>query len=232
MQALDVTESAAFDRLETGCLWRLCGQINEADEEKCNELLRKLEHSDALEKNKAPFIRNIHDRIQKIWADEDFRKFAELYKNTPPTDQNLIHHNQTSVAETGRTANTELFLDAFAALNEENIQTAAKYAIAKKKSSFSAAINVFKKNMYDTLTCQGMLLHPAMAAVIQQLSWTDHPNGNSGAPAQMQQPRQAPQQPNPGNAPAFKFCTSCGARLPYQANFCTKCGAKQRSMGK
>lgn len=225
MEILGVTDSPTLDRLETDCLGRLCGDIDSAGEEVCCRNLKEIGSYDALEKNKAPFIRHIQDRINYIWYAEDFTKFAQLYMNTPPWDLNIIRQNQAIVAETGRTADKQNFILAFAALNEENVLIAAKYAVAKEKGGFSRAMNVMKENIYNTLTCGGRILHPAIAQAVEQLK----ENRGKGRSARAPQPA-APVSSRPAASvqpQGRRFCTKCGAPLHPGAKFCTRCGAKQ-----
>ena len=70
MQEYGIPVSATLDRLENDCLARLCGGYETAGREACLAMVRAVERYDALEKNKAPYLEKLRQRISAIWEEE------------------------------------------------------------------------------------------------------------------------------------------------------------------
>lgn len=70
MAEYHIKESATLDRLENDCLERLCSGVESADKAACLALQERLRQYDALEKNKAPYLEQVGQRLTDIWKEE------------------------------------------------------------------------------------------------------------------------------------------------------------------
>lgn len=83
MQEWGVKESRTLDRLETDCLNRLCSGFDAADESACKSLLAAVKAYAADEKNKAPFVAKLDQRIDKL----EIASLEELCKDYEHADE-------------------------------------------------------------------------------------------------------------------------------------------------
>lgn len=70
MAEYHIEESATLDRLEKDCLERLCSGFETADKAACLSIQERLKQYDALEKNKAPYLEQVKQRLSDIWNEE------------------------------------------------------------------------------------------------------------------------------------------------------------------
>ena len=127
MAALGVEDSSTLNSLETDCIKRLCPDYHTANETTCNEMLEKIQAYDALEKNKAPFLNGIQQRIEAIWAAEDGEIFDNLYLKTNIQKADEVNSAIEFVKSKGRTASSQKYLTALNHCNSKNIQKAVRF---------------------------------------------------------------------------------------------------------
>jgi len=140
MNALDLQTSATYDRLEQDCIARICGKLEDADEETCNTMRDKIMLYDALEKNKKIYLDKIQKQIETIWTKEDGEIFDNVYHNTNIYNQNEIDKAIEFIRGRGRTSNAERYIAALQACNEKNIKNARKFQ--KKSTETSRTIGI------------------------------------------------------------------------------------------
>ena len=127
MNILGVSESAILDKLEFDCMERICKNYQEANEETCNDIIKKINEFEALEKNKLPFLKKIQGRIENIWAKEDGEIFDNIYQKTNIFNAESIKESIEYIKQKGRTSSSEKYITALTSCNLENIQKAKKY---------------------------------------------------------------------------------------------------------
>lgn len=210
--------------IDNGYMEGLLIGLDTLNEEECNCIKREIEHYDAAEETKAPFVTRVEKRIYTIWDEEDFERFTAIYTQTQVSDSEQVGKNCALIRETGRTETKELFIKALYLLNENEVTAAAKYANAKDGGVFASIINMGKKEAYETLTLNGRVMHPAILSAMEAAK-TKKGNGIlSSLGFGKNKNKHAPVQPaTPGGA---KFCSACGAKVDGGSKFCTNCGNK------
>ncbi len=127
MNELSVSDSSTFNQLEKDCLKRLCGDIQLADEAKCNLLKQQVTAYSALEKNKQQFFDAIQSRIESIWSKEDGEIFDNIYMETNIYDSNQIQESIEFIQQNGRTVSSQKYIKALEACIPKNIKKAKQY---------------------------------------------------------------------------------------------------------
>lgn len=223
MHHLSVTESCVLNKLEQLCISQFCPPCDHEDEQTCRSIIEKILAYDTQEENKKPFLEKLLRRIDEIWTAEDFVVFEKLFSETNPHDAQMIEKNKEIVNTTGRTDGKVLFLDAFSALNADNIQVAAKYSIAKEKGTFASLMNMGKESIYKKITCGGIVIHPALTNAINSIKQEkENAKGKSIFSGFGKK-----QKHNAQTLQTFKFCTQCGSKLDVSVKFCSNCGVAQ-----
>lgn len=133
MNNLETEQSRILDMVETDCLERICGNYQNANEEECNEIIKKINDFEALEKNKTSFLDKIKIKIENIWSKEDGLIFDEVYLNTDIHNQEEIKKAIEFVKEKGRTADSQKYIYALSNCTEDNIIKARKYLLPSTK---------------------------------------------------------------------------------------------------
>lgn len=127
MKTLSISESAIFDQLEKDCIARLCGNIDLADEDQCNQLMQKIKEYNALPKNKQKFLDKIQARLDLIWSEEDAQIFDRIYMDTDIYDNNQVQDAIQYIIQKGRTSNSQKYITALEACTPENIRRAKQF---------------------------------------------------------------------------------------------------------
>lgn len=146
----------------------ICG-VENFDEAKCTGIKDIITSYDTTEDIKSTFLSQVDKRLYQIWDKEDFERFSELFKQTQPDDYNKILENTKIIKTEGRTKVKDLFVDAINSLIAPYIESAAKYAVAKEGGTFSSLLNIGKKGIYETLTLNGRVMHPAMEVAMEKV---------------------------------------------------------------
>ena len=208
-------------------LQSLVVNIDSCSEEECNQIKEKINEYDASKTLKDEFLSRVEMRLYVIWDAEDFERFTDIYVNTNVGNESQIAENTKVINETGRTGCKNKFMKALASLNSENIEIAAKYAMAKD-GFFSSLVNMGKKEIYVVLTLEGKVIHPAITEKIDEIK-NDKPKGlfgglkkslfgGFGSSKKAEEPAQV--------TAKAKFCSECGEKLAEGARFCPGCGKK------
>ena len=93
MEEYHIEESATLDLLERDCLERLCIGFESADKATCLAIQERLHQYDALEKNKAPYLEQISQRLTDIWNEE----LAALCRGYEQADEPTCNGMKTAV---------------------------------------------------------------------------------------------------------------------------------------
>lgn len=209
-------------------LENLVSNIESCQEDECNKITTQINDYDASQSLKDSFLSRVEMRIHLIWDAEDFERFTDIYINTQAGNDKQIADNHKLISDTGRTGCKAQFLKALSALNDSNIEVAAKYAMAKEGGFFSSMINMGKKDTYETLTLEGKVIHPAITEKIDELK-NEKPKGlfggikkslfgGFGSSKKAEEPVQVSSKP--------KFCPECGEKLTDNVKFCPNCGKR------
>ena len=206
----------------------LVSDINICVEEECNKIKEQINAYDTENKElKAKVLSRVDMRIHLIWDAEDFKKFTGIYKDTQPSNAEQVAESYKIVSKTGRTGCKDAFLKALSSLNPENVEIAAKYAMAKD-GFFSSIVNMGKKDIYLVLTLEEKVIHPAITEKIDELK-NEKPKGlfggikkslfgGFGSSKKAEEPAKV--------TVKAKFCSECGEKLAEGARFCPSCGKK------
>lgn len=127
MKTLSISESSIFDQLEKDCIARLCGNIDLADEDQCNQLMKKIKEYNALPKNKQKFLDRIQARLDLIWSEEDAQIFDRIYMDTDIYDNNQVQDAIQYIKQKGRTSNSQKYITALEACTPQNIRRAKQF---------------------------------------------------------------------------------------------------------
>ena len=209
-------------------LENLVANIDSCQEDECNKIKTQINDYDASQSLKDSFLSRVEMRIHLIWDAEDFERFTDIYINTQAGNDKQIADNHKLISDTGRTGCKAQFLKALSALNDSNVEVAAKYAMAKEGGFFSSMINMGKKDTYETLTLEGKVIHPAITEKIDELK-NEKPKGlfggikkslfgGFGSSKKAEEPVQVSSKP--------KFCPECGEKLTDNVKFCPNCGKR------
>lgn len=198
--------------------------IESKSEEECNQLKETISQYDTNDDNKTPYLKKIEECIYKIWDAEDFERFSEIFINTSVTDKQQQVENGKIITETGRTETKNLFFGAICFLNENDIEAAAKYAVAKEGGILSSLINIGKKSTYETLTLNGRVIHPAVTSAMNAIKEKKNEGFLSGLG--FKKPKLSIPSFSKSTPSGKKFCTACGAEMNPEAKFCQNCGNK------
>lgn len=209
-------------------LENLVSNIESCQEDECNKIKTQINDYDASQSLKDSFLSRVEMRIHLIWDAEDFERFTDIYINTQAGNDKQIADNHKLINDTGRTGCKAQFLKALSALNDSNVEVAAKYAMAKEGGFFSSMINMGKKDTYETLTLEGKVIHPAITEKIDELK-NEKPKGlfggikkslfgGFGSSKKAEEPVQVSSKP--------KFCPECGEKLTDNVKFCPNCGKR------
>lgn len=215
-----------MDYIDNEHLKQLIENIDTYSENECNQIKDEISRYDASQEIKKPFLSQIDNRIYDIWDVEDFERFKEIYINTQLGNFEQITKNRDLINETGRTKTKELFLNALQLFTENEIQEAAKYAVAKEGNLFSQLINMGKKASYNILTLNEKIMHPALAGAIDTVK--DQKSGGILSSLRFKKNKTISNvsQTSGTTANGHKFCSACGTKLDVNAKFCTNCGNK------
>ncbi len=200
----------------------LFANIDACDEKECNKIKETIIAYDTTEDIKAPFLSQVDEYIYKIWDKEDYEIFSKLYMELSVSDVKEIEETKNTVLNIGRTQTKELFIKALLSFTKSEIETAAKYAVAKESGLFSSIINMGKKEVYETLTLNGRLMHPA---ILEEMEVVKAQKGNSlfsGLGLKKKPFSQATK----ADSNSHKFCSSCGMKIENISKFCSNCGEK------
>lgn len=201
-------------------LERLLAGLDDTDEVQCNCLKEQVLRYDAAEEVKASFVVCIEKRIYSIWDAEDFERFTELYFQTPVSNSEQIEKNVVLIRESGRTEIKERFIKALYLLHENEILAAAKYAVAKESGLLASLVNMGKKEIYEILTLNGRVMHPAILRAMEEAK----AKKSNGILTSLGFGKNKAKQPT--QTTSAKFCTTCGSPVDNRSKFCSRCGNK------
>ena len=198
----------------------LLAEIKTFSEKECNNIKNIIKSYDSTDDIKAPFLSQLDKRIYEIWDTEDFEKFADVFKQIQVGEVTKIQETSKMFLETGRTETKELFSKAvYLLVLKEEVEAAAKYAVAKDGGLFSSIINIGKKGTYETLTLNGRVMHPAILSAIEEVKAKKSNSVFSGFGFK----KNKNQEVETNNT---KFCSECGAKINVDSKFCSNCGSK------
>lgn len=195
--------------------------VNELSEEECETAKQQIQAHCAPNEMKKEYIGCVENRICAIWDAEDFERFSELYKQTPIGDSAAAGQTRALIEREGRTETKDMFVAALCLLNETEIASAAKYAIAKESGIFASLLNMGKKESYQILTLDGRVMHPAIE-VAMQVQKEAKGTGLLGGLGKLKKSfgfGKATSGPS-------KACPNCGKAVAQDVNFCPICGSK------
>jgi hypothetical protein len=127
MKTLGMSESNTLDTLENDCLERVCHNYQNADEEMCNRIIKRIKEFEALEKNKKPFLQKVQAQIESIWSKEDGEIFDNVYMGTNIYNPVEINQAIEFIKTKGRTSSSEKYISALSNCTAENIKKAKKF---------------------------------------------------------------------------------------------------------
>ncbi len=139
MEEFQIEENSTLDELECDCLNRLCGDIERMDEEQCEQAKEKIANYDAREKNKEQVLKEIKQRIEKIWSAEDERTFEKLYLEMDVNSAEDKKRVAGIIKNSDRTNSGEAYLKAIEACTPENMKRAKEYQDGKLPALLSSA---------------------------------------------------------------------------------------------
>lgn len=122
MLELGITESVVIDQIESDCLARICHNLAQASEEKCNVMLQTVKAYDALPKNKQSYIDQINARIEAIWAKEDGDIFDNYLLQLDILNPQAVKEGIAFVKTRGRTDDKKKYLNALESFNYKKIK--------------------------------------------------------------------------------------------------------------
>ena len=199
---------------------KLLSGIKTYSEEECNNIRNEIKSYDTTDDIKSPFLSQLDKRIYEIWDAEDFEKFAEIFKQIQVGEVTEIQETSKMFLKIGRTETKELFSKAvYLLVLKENVEAAAKYAVAKEGGLLSSIINIGKKSTYETLTFNGRIMHPALLNAIEEVKVKK----NNGIFSGFVFKKNKNQKVESNNT---KFCPNCGVKTSIDAKFCSNCGSK------
>lgn len=213
-----------IEQLDREHLEHLLRDIASCDESVCEQLKNQVEQYDVSSEVKAPFLSQIEERIYTIWDAEDYAKFMKIYTETSVSDSEQIMRNCDLIRETGRTASKETFIKALELLNPDNVETAAKYAVAKEGGLFSSVINLGKKETCEILTLSGKVMHPDIVKAMEAVKAKKGNSFLSGFGFGKNKSKQQTARPETSND--VKYCSACGFKNSNTSKFCSACGNK------
>ncbi len=194
-----------------------------SSEDDCNRIKATIGQYDAPQDTKTSYIAKIDKRIYSIWDKEDFERFAEIFTQTEVGNSEQVGKNGALIQNSGRTETKELFIRALYLLNENEVETAARYAVAKEGGFFSSLINMGKKESYEILTLNGRVIHPAITRAMEAVKAKKN---SGGFFAGFMHNKLAPTSTTATTSTAAKFCPECGAKIEEVPKFCPNCGNK------
>lgn len=158
-----------IDTIDKEYLNKMLSDLSLCNEADCNKIKEQIAQYDASEDTKESFISQIEQRIYRIWEEEEYENFKEIYMKTPVDDRELIGQSIGIIMDTGRTKVKDDFLVALYQISEADVVSAAKYIMAKDSGSIATFINMGKKDSYNALTLDGKIIHPAISAKVEEL---------------------------------------------------------------